>query len=71
MRRRSPAYPSGHASFGAVALLLAQSLLKVDDNFSRSFVSDQAHRGASAVWVREPRRAAAQLLAPPGQEAAH
>lgn len=47
-----PAYPSGHASFGTVALLLAQSMLKVDDSFSFSFVSEELNgvtRGAQGV----------------------
>ena len=47
-----PAYPSGHASFGTVALLLAQTLLQVDDSFTFSFVSEEfngVNRGAQGV----------------------
>lgn len=53
-----PAYPSGHATFGTVALRLAQVLLGVPSSFRFKFVSEELNgsaRGAQGVRVRHER----------------
>lgn len=48
-----PAYPSGHATFGTVALRLAQHVLGVADDFRFSFVSEELNgRTTGARGVR-------------------
>jgi hypothetical protein len=54
-----PAYPSGHASFGTAALLVAKSVLGLADNFAFSFVSDELNGenvGATGVRPRHARK---------------
>jgi hypothetical protein len=53
-----PAYPSGHATFGTAALLVAKSELGLADAFAFSFVSDELNGenvGASGVRPRHER----------------